>query len=72
MASDINIGDMLYDCEAEGNLIGWVVETKQVSPQWYAVCWNDGSKTLTPSDIVRDLKKEWHKLRKKCLTGKRK
>ena len=70
--SDIHIGDMLYDCEAEGNLIGWVVETKNVSPQWWAVKWNDGSTTLTSSNIVRNLKKEWHKLRKKCLTVKKK
>lgn len=70
--SDIHIGDMVYDCEAEGNLIGWVVETKNVSPQWWAVKWNDGSTTLTPSNIVRDLKKEYQKLRKKCLTVKKK
>lgn len=70
--SDINIGDILYDCEAEGNLIGWVIDTKTVSPQWYAIDWNDGSRTLTPSNIVRDLKKEWNFLRKKCLKKKKK
>lgn len=69
--SDINIGDMLYDCEAEGNLIGWVAE-KNTNGDWWAVCWNDGSKVETHKDIIRDLKKEYHKLRKKCLTGKRK
>ena len=71
MASDINIGDILYDCEAEGILIGWVIERKY-SGDWYRVDWNDGSRVETHKDSIRDLKKEWHKLRKKCLTVKKK
>jgi hypothetical protein len=69
--SDIHVGDMLYDCEAEGNLIGWVVEMND-TVAWWDVQWNDGSRIQTPSNIVRNLKKEWHKLRKKCLTKKKK
>lgn len=69
--SDINIGDILYDCEAEGNLIGWVVARRYLG-DWWLVQWNDGNGIQVHKDRVRDLKKEWHKLRKKCLTKKRK
>jgi len=71
MASDINIGDILYDCEAEGGLIGWVAEKHRIDGYWY-VEWNDGSRTEIFIKQVRVGKKEWHKLRKKCLTAKKK
>jgi hypothetical protein len=70
--ADINIGDMLYDSEAEGNIIGWVTG---VNPNYHCnvmVTWNDGATIMMHQDIVRDLKKEWYKLRRKCLTKKRK
>lgn len=70
MASDIHIGDMLYDCEAEGNLIGWVAERKYAP--WWLIQWNDGSSIQLHNEKIRELKKEWHKLRKKCLTKKKK
>jgi len=70
--SDIHIGDILYDSEAEGNLIGIVsLKHRAIQGYWY-VDWNDGSRVETSSNTVRELKKEWHKLRKKCLTGKKK
>lgn len=69
--SDIHIGDILYDCEAEGNLIGWIVERKY-SGDWWLVEWNDGSRMNLYSNKIRPLKKEYHKLRKKCLTKKKK
>ncbi len=68
--SDINIGDMLYDVEAEGNLIGWVTKKKGYS-HW-VIEWNDCSITNLHQEVVRDLKKEWYKLKRKCLTRKRK
>lgn len=69
--ADINIGDILYDSEADGNMIGWVTKKKYGFNYWY-VQWNDGESTRLHQDVVRDLKKEWQKLRKKCLTRKRK
>mgnify|MGYP003341847333 FL=1 len=69
--ADINIGDMLYDSEAEGNIIGWVTAKKHGFNYW-KIQWNDGATTDIHQDIVRELKKEWHKLKRKCLTKKRK
>ncbi len=68
---DINIGDILYDSEADGNIIGWVT-SKQHGFNYWSVQWNDGETTKLHQDVVRDLKKEWHKLKRKCLTRKRK
>ena len=70
--ADINIGDILYDVEAEGIMIGWVIGKKQGYIYYWTVQWNDGSITSNHQEVVRDLKKEWHKLKRKCLTRKRK
>lgn len=70
--SDIHIGDMLYDWEAEGNLFGMVVEKEKYCFNAYIVEWNDGSRTRCWSTMIREMKKEWHKLRKNCLTKKKK
>jgi len=69
--ADINIGDVLYDVEADGNIIGWVT-SKEHGFNYWTVQWNDGETMKLHQDIVRDLKKEWHKLKRKCLTRKRK
>jgi len=69
--SDINIGDMLYDSEADGTIIGWVT-SKEHGFKYWTVQWNDGETMKLHQDIVRDLKKEWYKLKRKCLTRKRK
>ena len=69
--ADINIGDVLYDCEAEGNLIGLVVARRYLG-DWWLVEWNDGNGIQVHKDRVRDLKKEWHKIRKKYLNKKKK
>lgn len=72
MASDIHIGDMVYDWEAEGTLIGMVVIKEREDFNGYIVEWNDGSRTRCWVSGIRLMKKEWHKLKKKCLTVKRK
>ena len=69
--SDIQIGDVLYDVEAEGILIGIVSGFHRI-PAYYYVDWNDGSQIEMYAGNVRALKKEWHKLKRKCLTRKRK
>jgi hypothetical protein len=69
--ADINIGDMLYDVEAEGIIIGWIT-SKEHGFNYWSVQWNDGETMKLHQDVVRDLKKEWHKLKRKCLTRKRK
>ena len=68
---DINIGDILYDSEADGNIIGWIT-SKEHGFNYWSVQWNDGETMMLHQDFVRDLKKEWHKLKRKCLTRKRK
>lgn len=72
MASDIHIGDMVWDYEAEGNLFGMVVEKEKHGFNAFVVEWNDGSRTRCWIPNIRLMKQEWHKLRKKCLTKKRK
>lgn len=70
--ADINIGDILYDSEAEGNMIGWVTAVHPDYHWYWMVTWNDGETMKLHKDVVRDLKKEWHKQRKKFLNKKRK
>lgn len=69
--ADINIGDILYDSEAEGNIIG-LVTNKEHGFNYWKVQWNDGETMKLHQEVVRDLKKEWYKLKRKCLTRKRK
>ena len=72
MASDIQIGDMVYDWEAKGILLGMVIEKEKHGFNAFIVEWNDGSRTRCWIPNIRLMKKEWHKLRKKCLTVKKK
>lgn len=71
--ADINIGDMVWDSEAEvDDLLGMVVERKY-DGDWWVVDWiKSGIRTDVHCDIVRELKKEWNFLRKKYLKKKKK
>jgi hypothetical protein len=70
--ADINIGDMLYDSEADGIMIGWITAAHPNYHWYWMVTWNDGETMQLHKDVVRELKKEWYKLKRKCLTRKRK